>query len=96
MDSLRQTISCCRCKEDHTPLLSDPGPVQEQFQLLQTSLNSLRLPATVPRCQQQKPQLSEDCDVTVVLLAELKNALKVFLDGERGGGVGGVGEEGGR
>ena len=89
MDGPHQAISCCQCKGGQRSLRSDPCPVQDQFQLLQTALNSLRLPATVTRCQQHRQQQSEGCDVTVVLMAEVEEVLNIFLEGERGGGGGG-------
>ena len=57
-----------------------PCPVQDQFQLLQTVLNELRLPLTVDRREQ--PRAGDANDVTVVLLAEIGEAVSVFFEGK--------------
>ena len=57
-----------------------PCPVQEQFQLLQTTLNELRLPPTIDR--RDRPRSGEQSDVTVVLLAELEEAVNIFFEGK--------------
>ena len=57
-----------------------PCPVQDQFQLLQTVLNELRLPLTVDRRDQ--PRAGDDNGITVVLLSEIGEAVSIFFEGK--------------
>ena len=57
-----------------------PCPVQDQFQLLQTVLNELRLPLTVDRRDQ--PRAGDDNGITVVLLSEIGEAVNIFFEGK--------------
>ena len=54
--------------------------MQDQFQLLQTVLNELRLPLTVDRRDQ--PRAGDDNDITVVLLSEIGEAVNIFFEGK--------------
>ena len=58
-----------------------PCPVQEQFQLLQTMLNERGLPPT--RDRREQPRSGDDNDITVVLLAELEEAVNIFFEGNQ-------------
>ncbi|XP_070174693.1 carnosine synthase 1-like [Littorina saxatilis] len=60
---------------------TDPCPVQEQFQLFQTVFNQLKLPPIVDR--REHPRSDAHRGITIVVLAELVEAVNVFLEGNR-------------
>jgi hypothetical protein len=57
-----------------------PSPSQQQFTLFQDVLNHLKLPPTVDR--RSNPRDGSLSDITIVTLAEIEEALNVFLEGE--------------
>lgn len=56
-----------------------PSPVQEQFTLFQEVLNHLKLNPTIDR--RDHPRDGSLSDITIVTMAEIEEALNVFLEG---------------